>query len=138
GGAAAAGDPIAYVTNFAGQGAVARLVYRGDRRSIEERYNIAAAPGWASADLSAAAGGAAAAGDPIAYVTNFAGQGAVARLVYRGVNRHIYELYNIAAAPGWASADLSAAAGGAAAAGDPIAYVTNFAGQGAVARLVYR
>ncbi|HEV7808944.1 MAG TPA: hypothetical protein VGO80_24285 [Solirubrobacteraceae bacterium] len=51
---------------------------------------------WTRADLSDIAGGAAAAGSPAAYTTNFPGQGPVAHVVYRGTDQHIHELFVVA------------------------------------------
>jgi hypothetical protein len=138
GGAPTAGDPVAYLTDFVGQGPTARVVSRPANGQIYELADVAATPGWASADLTKLAGGAAAAGDPIAYVTEFPVQGPTARVVYRAVNGQIYELADVAATPGWGSASLTQLTGTLAAAGDPIAYMTDFGGQGPTARVVFR
>jgi hypothetical protein len=45
-----------------------------------------------SADLTGLTAAVEAAGNPIAYVTDFPGQGPTARLVYRTGNNHVYEL----------------------------------------------
>ncbi len=88
--------PIAYLANFATQGSVARLVYLGPNNHPHEMAYTGNNPGWAWADLlNIAAGGVGAtpaAGTPIAYLTNFATQGATARVVYRGTDNNIWEL----------------------------------------------
>jgi len=127
----------AYVTDAPGQGPTARVVYLGMDRHLHELYYIASAPAWAEADLTALTGGAAAAGPPIAYVTDFPDQGLTARLVYRSTDDHVRELYYVASAGQWGEADLTALTGAAAARGAPSAYVTDFPGQGPTARVVY-
>ncbi len=47
---------------------------------------------WGVNDLTAIAGGQPAAGAPFGYLTDFAGQGPCARVVYRGADGHIWEL----------------------------------------------
>ena len=138
GGAPAAGDPIAYLTDFPGQGPAAHIVYRTANGRIYELSHVAATGTWGSADLTTLGGGAPAAGDPIAYLTDFPGQGPAAHIVYRTANGRIYELSHVAATGTWGSADLTTLGGGAPAAGDPIAYLTDFPGQGPAAHIVYR
>ena len=58
-------------------------------------------------------------------------------MVYRDANGHIDELYFVAAAGRWGSADLTALSGGSLAVGTPIAYVTDFPPLGPTARLNY-
>src|SRR6185369_8645977 len=87
-------------------------------------------------DLTALAGGAPAAGELAAYVTDFP-DGGGARVVYRAKDGHVWELYCPASSAMWSSADLTALAGGAPAAGELAAYVTDFP-DGGGARVVYR
>ncbi len=134
----AAGDPIAYLTDFPGQGPAAHIVYRTANGRIYELSHVAATGTWGSADLTTLGGGAPAAGDPIAYLTDFPGQRSVTRIVYRTANGRIYELFYSEAMSTWGSADLTTLGGGAPAAGDPIAYLTDFPGQGPTAHFVYR
>ncbi len=126
----AAGDPMGYFTSF--DGPAARVVYRGIDGHIHELWYR---PGtsWSHGDLSALAGAPPAAGDPMGYFTDF--DGPAARVVYRGIDGHIHELWY---RPGtsWSHGDLSALAGAPPAAGDPMGYFTDF--DGPAARVVYR
>jgi hypothetical protein len=56
------------------------------------------------------AGGRAAAQPPVAYLTDFAGEGPLARLVYRADDGHVWELA-YSPGSGWESADLTCAGG---------------------------
>jgi hypothetical protein len=51
----------------------------------------------AAKDLTALSGGPPAAGDPVAYVTDFPGQGPTAHFVYRADDGNVHELFYIAA-----------------------------------------
>jgi hypothetical protein len=131
---------VAYITNFPGQGPTARMVYRAGNGHIIE---LSLAPGspWRSNDLMIT-GAPQAVETPFAYVTEFTSEGPTARLVYRGQDGHIYELFlEVLRANTWAYSDLSKQSGAVALGGAaevPIAYVTNFPGQGPTARVVYR
>jgi len=95
---------------------------------------------WQAADLnSSATGGAAAASAPVPYLTDFANQGPTARVVYLGIDNHIWELYYIGSEAKWVATDLNGAAGGEAAAAwpAPVPYLTDFANQGPTARVLY-
>jgi hypothetical protein len=118
--------PIAYVTDFPGQGPIARVVYMDTDGHIWELFFDPRAGGWGSADLNALGGGVPAAGIPVAYVTNFPGQGPIARLVYRDEYHHISELFYDSQAGGWGSADLTQISGGVHVNGDPCVIVTPF------------
>jgi hypothetical protein len=141
GGPAVAGDPIAYVTDFPGQEPTARIVYRTRTNTIYELSYAAVQGAWVGEDLTALGGGPPAAGDPIAYVTDFPsipGWGPTAHVVYRANNGHVYKVAYSAAWGSWVGEDLTALGGAPPAAGDPIAYVTYFPGQGPIMRIVYR
>jgi hypothetical protein len=128
----AVGDPFGYATEAFHP--AARIVYRGAGGHIHE-LSLAVDGSWTPADLfDFAAGAAEAAGDPHAYVTDQFQL--AARVVYRGLDRHIHEL-SLAPGGSWVAGDLFAGAAGAVeAAGDPHGYVTN-SFQNA-ARVVYR
>lgn len=92
------------------------VVYRSAANHIIELALVNGA--WIQGDLTAAAGSAAAVGDPAAYVR---GDG-VSAIVFRAANGHINELRLTAA--GWAATNLTAAAGSAiVASSDPSAFV---------------
>jgi hypothetical protein len=138
------------VTFLPGQGPVARVIYRADNGHIWElaydpRQVAGGGTGWSAANLTIAAGGTPnAEGLPHVYVTDFPGQGPIARVVYRAVDGHVWELaYDhrqaIAGGTGWSAADLNARAGGGAnAQHSPIGTVTDLPGQGRIGRVVYR
>ena len=116
----AAGDPMAYLTDFDD---TARVVYRGEDGHIHELWLRPTGPPWRHSDLTAAAGAPLAAGDPAAYVTDF---DHTARVVYRGEDGHIHELWYPASTRQWGLGDLTQLTGAPAAAGDPAAYITDF------------
>jgi hypothetical protein len=119
------GRMSAYVTPF---DATARVVYVGSDHHIHELYLPPGARTWTHADLSQNAQTSrrdpvppADAGGPCGYVTPF---DAVARVVYRGTDGHIHELF---LRPGgtWLYSDLDRRLNGAAsAASDPFCHVT--------------
>jgi len=133
----AVGDPFAYVTTDS-TGSTARVVYRGKDSHIHELY-LQPGARWTHADLAVASmnGAPDAAGAPFGYVTRDS-TGSTARVVYRGKDLHIHELY---LQPGarWTHADLAVASvnGAPDAVGDPFAYVTTDS-TGSTARVVYR
>ncbi len=139
--ASAAEAPIVYQTDFAGQGPTARVVYRGTDHHIWELAYSGPPSQWSFTDLNVAAGGGAPAAEgPIAYTTDYVGQGPMARVVYLGTDNHIWELAYNGPSSQWGVADLNVAAGGGVApqaSGLPIAYLTDFVNQGPTARLVY-
>jgi IgA Peptidase M64 len=136
GAANAEGDPIAYVTDFPGQGPTAHVAYSTANR-IHELFYDPASGGWANADLLGF-GGPAVGGDPIVYIIDFPGQGPTARIVYHSTSGHVWELSYIAASGGWDADDLTFRLSSPPSAGDPFAYVTDFPGEGPTARIVYR
>jgi hypothetical protein len=112
---AAAGDPAGF--QFVGD-STQHVVYRGTDQHIHELWGDAA-HGWGHVDLTAVAGTPPAAGDPSGYA--FEAQ-RTQHVLYRGVDRHIYELWWDAAS-GWAGGSLTGATGASLAAGDPAGYV---------------
>ena len=135
GGAPAAGELTGFVTDFPDSGGV-RVIYRGRDGHVWELYLPRSSVVWASADLTALAGGAPAAGELTGFVTDFPDSGGV-RVIYRGRDGHVWELYLPRSSVVWASADLTALAGGAPAAGELTGFVTDFPDSGGV-RVIYR
>lgn len=129
------GEPIGYVTS---SDSTARVVYRGHDDQIHELFNPAGV-GWGHASLSALTGAPSADHDPLgffnaapfAYSTPNNG---TARVIYRGDDEHIHELW-YTTATGWGHGDLSALSGAAPAASDPFGYFTAF---DSTARVIYR
>jgi hypothetical protein len=113
-----------------------RFVYRGVDGHIYDFFYVTAASAWTAPNDVSPSGAASAAGDPVAYVTDFPGQGPIARILYRDVNGGIFEYFNGPATSG--TAELTALGGGPPAAGNPSIYVTDFADQGPTAHFVYR
>jgi hypothetical protein len=66
---------------------------------------------WTAPITSAVVTAEAAAGDPAGYETRVAGQDPCARVVYRGTDGHIHELYYLGGATSWGHGDLTAATG---------------------------
>jgi hypothetical protein len=114
------------------------VVYRGtDGHIWQLAYSSGQRGGWGVMDLTARAGGQPAAGAPFGYLTNFANQGPCARVVYPDASGHVWELNSLG--PGrWGANDLTAIAGGQPATGPPFGYLTDFADEGPIARVVYR
>jgi len=134
---------FAYSTDIPGQGPTARVIYRDAQQRVRE-LAVSAGRAWSAADLTTASGAADAFAPPFGYVTDLRGQGPTARVVFRGGrdrselgSHHVQEM-TVAAGRPWTSADLTQAAGGPDADGAPFGYVTNFAGQGPTARVLYR
>ena len=126
----AAGDPAAYLTDFDD---TARVVYRGADEHIHELWlRPSEDSNWRHGDLTELTGAPEAAGDPAAYLTHIDG---TARVVYRGEDEHIHELWYPASTRQWGLGDLTELTGAPEAAGDPAAYLTDFDG---TARVVYR
>jgi frataxin-like iron-binding protein CyaY len=99
----------------------ARVVYRGDDDHIHELWLTADSGGWQHADLSAQSGAPPALGEPCGYYTPLFD---AARVVYRGADQHVHELWLTADSGGWQHADLSAHAYAGMALGDPHGYCT--------------
>ena len=55
-----------------------------------------ASSSWRANDLTVLGGGAAAAAAPFGYLTDFAGQGPVARVIYQGADGHVWGGYGAA------------------------------------------
>ncbi|WP_051973177.1 S8 family serine peptidase [Cryobacterium sp. MLB-32] len=134
----AVGAPAVYQTHQVGQDACARVVYRGQNGHLNELYYLGGSTGWGYGDLTAATGAVLAAGSPAVYETRVAGQNPCARVVYRGVDAHIHELFLLDVSAGWGHGDLTAATGAPPAIGNPAAYETHVTGQDSCARVVYR
>ena len=141
---AAVGAPDGYATNLdAGlraQGVVARVVYQTRAGHIEE---LSSQDGdhWQPADLSAIAGGPLAASAPDGYQSDLIVQGSVvrsARVVYQDAAGDIEEISVQAGGQWQPPVDLSAIAGGPAAASAPSGYETAIFGQSTTLRVVYR
>ncbi|MFF4503730.1 alcohol dehydrogenase catalytic domain-containing protein [Streptomyces sp. NPDC001401] len=66
---------------------------------------------WGRADLTALTGAALSASTPTAYVTEVAGQDPCARVVYRGTDGHVHELYYLGGTTSWGHGDLTAISG---------------------------
>ena len=134
----AAGDPFGYVSDFGPLGPQARVVYRGEDGHVHELWLSANPWQWAHGDLTELAGAPPAAGDPFGYVSDFGPLGPQARVVYRGEDGHVHELWLSANPWQWAHGDLTELAGAPPAAGDPFGYVSDFGPLGPQARVVYR
>jgi hypothetical protein len=116
----------------------ARVVYCGSDDHVYELYLTPGQDGaWGFADLTALSGAPPAAGAAVGYFTPSPLYDA-ARVVYRGYNGHVYELYLTPGQNGaWQFADLTALSGAPPAAGTPLGYFTPFPLYDA-ARVVYR
>ncbi len=140
---------MVYVTDFAGQGPTARVVYRaagsfgaGGAGNVYELSYSPLTGVWTATDLTTfVVGAAAAAGDPVVYVTDFAGQGPTARVVYRAAGSfgaggagNVYELSYSPLTGVWTATDLTAVSGAPAALGEITAYTTDLPGQGPTAQ----
>jgi hypothetical protein len=137
-----------YVTELAGQGPVARIVYGTASQTIRE-MSTDGHSAWSNADLSTIAGVTLnTVASPQPYTTNLAGQGPVARVLYfdwvdpvssADNRRYIGEL-SVAGGGRWQANPLTSTIGPATG-DDPVTngrgYTTNFASQGEVARVVY-
>jgi len=107
---AATGEPSAYVRSDD----VNSVVYRGTDNDIHELYLPRGAANWLTGDLTASTDAVAAAGKPSAYVRS----DNMNSVVYRGIDNHVHELFLTQGGAAWSTGDLTAIAGGAAAAGD--------------------
>ena len=139
---AAAGPPFAYSTNFPpDEGPTARVVYQAAADGHIWELSYTGPPGtWGMNDLTKVAGGPPAADTPHGYATNLAVEGPAARVVYWGVDGHIWE-FVYSPDPqrgGWGANDLTRNAGGPLPAGRPFGYVTGFPGQEPMARVIYQ
>lgn len=124
----ARGNPVACVTDMQGH-RVARVIFcTGDGHIHEMRLEDGS---WKKADLSALAEASGADGDPFAYVTGD-GSSQTARIVYRGRDAHIHELW-LDAGGSWKKADLSQLAEAPDAASDPVASVPD-----GIPRVIFR
>src|SRR3954452_8821841 len=122
--AVAAGEPIGYFTPSPLYDA-GRVVYRGADGHVYELYLTPSQNGsWEFADLTAMTSAPVAAGEPAGYYTPSPLYDA-ARVVYRGADQHLYELYLTPSQNGtWAYADLTAMTSAPGAAGEPAGYYT--------------
>jgi Astacin (Peptidase family M12A) len=131
------GDPSAYYTPLFD---AARVVYRGHDDHIHELWLTKDSGGWQHADLSAMTGAPGADRDllgffnaaPFGYYTSLYD---AARVIYRGQDEHIHELWLTQNSGGWQHADLSAMASAPAAASEPYGYHTPLYD---AARVIYR
>src|SRR5215472_13446276 len=99
------------------------VIYFSTDQHIHELVFQAATGVWHDNDLTDAAGGAQPAlGDPAAYTWNVDQS---EHVVYRGTDQHIHELVFQAATGVWHDNDLTDAAGGSLALGDPAGYTWN-------------
>jgi hypothetical protein len=128
----AKGDPFAYFTPW---DSTARVAYRGTDNHINELFLAPHQP-WVDVDLTTFFHVPMnAAGDPHGYITPW---DSTARVVYRGTDNHIHELFLAPHQP-WVDVDLTAVFTNPAfrtdAAGDPHGYITPWDN---TARVVYR
>jgi hypothetical protein len=110
----------------------ARVVYRGHDRHVHELWLTEAGGSWQHADLTAQAAAPPADGPPLGYYTPLRD---AARVVYRGQDRHVHELWLTEASGSWRHADLTVIAGAPIADGEPFGYYTPLRD---AARVVYR
>ena len=114
---AAADTAMGYTTDLAGQGPVARVVYRGADNHVHE-LSVAGGGQWSHADLTAITAAPAAADTAMGYTTNLPGPGPMARTVYCGTDNHVHEL-SVWGGGQWMHADLTAITSAPAAACPP-------------------
>lgn len=109
----ASGDPCGYPVTTASGAVQNVVVYRGDDGHVHSLYWSDGPTGHDA--LSGYVGSPPAAGDPVGY---YRADDDSHQVVYRGVDGHLYEIWWVGAAPAsvW---DLTATAGGPAAASDP-------------------
>jgi hypothetical protein len=134
------GDPWGcYTTNLHGQGPVARVLHVTQDLHLDELFLLGGGEPWKHGDLTAQAHAPKTSGSFAPYTTNLAGQGPVARIAYRGSrdDSHIHEL-SLSGGSRWQHTDLTDKANAPDAFGFVAAYTTNLAGQGPVARVLYR
>jgi PQQ enzyme repeat len=92
------------------------VVFRGSDNHIHQLATTDNST-WAHLDISAAAGAAAAAGDPSAYVLGN-------QIVnYRGTDGHVHQIWSSTTSGPWSTDDVSAIVGAGTAAGDPSSYL---------------
>jgi PASTA domain len=136
-GPAAADTPHGYVTDLPGEGPRARVAYWGtDGHVWELAYTPGQNGGWAAHQLTKDGVAPPPAGRPFGYVTDFAGQGPLARVIYQGTDGHIWEL-NYPGQGAWGANDLTTIAGGQLASDLPFGYFTDLPGEGPRARVIY-
>ncbi|MGY1711239.1 hypothetical protein ACI8AC_17200 [Geodermatophilus sp. SYSU D00758] len=123
------GDPVGYYTPLR---QTARVVYRGHDRHVHELWLNEAGVSWRHADLTAIADAPLTAGEPMGYYTPLYD---AARVVYRGQDDHVHELWLNEAGVSWRHADLTVLANAPAVWGDPVGYYTPLR---QTARVVYR
>ena len=124
----AAGKPFGYVTSSE---VIARVVYRGRDAHIHEMW-LRRGSSWKHADLTSLTDAPPAASDPAAYSTNF---DETARVIYRGSDGHIHELW-LPEGGVWAHADLTQIAAAPPAGGVPQGFYDTTVSS--MARVVYR
>ena len=100
--------PFGYLTDFADEGPIARVVYRDASGHIWE-LNY---PGtsWGANDLTVITGGQRVADEPSAFLADDTLEGPTARVVYPDASGHIWELNYRGTS--WGANDLTAIAGG--------------------------
>jgi hypothetical protein len=129
---------MGYTTDLGGQGAAARVVYRGPDRHLHE-LSLVSGGNWSDADVTAIAGGPDVTTALMGYTTtDLGGHGPAARVVYRGPDAHVHEL-SLVSGGNWSHTDLTAIAGGPEVTASPMGYTTtDLGGHGPAARVVYR
>jgi Fungal fucose-specific lectin len=134
----ASGLVMGYVTNLAGQGPVARVLYGNEDDNHAHELSTADGKQWSHADLTDLAHAPEVFLRPMGYVTSLAGQGPVARVVYLGMaDEYVHEL-STSDGSHWSHANLTDLARAPATTSLVEGYTTSFAGQGPVARVVYQ
>jgi hypothetical protein len=138
-----------YTTSLSGQGQVARVVYVSSHDNHVQELFRGAGGIWRRADLTAVALWPQVPppqlvlvpktpGLPVGYSTNLAGQGPVARVVFRDMaTRNVWEL-SVGSDGQWRGANLTARTGGGPlAVSEPFGYMTSLSGQVPTARVVF-
>jgi hypothetical protein len=135
------GGVVGYATSLPGEGPAARVLYTGEtdpNRHIHELSKVGGG-NWTHTDLIAVAGlppDALVLAGFIPYVTNLAGEGPTARVLFRLDDLHIHEL-SMGGFGSWTHTNLTAIAH-APPGSDVMGYTTNLAGEGPAARVLYR
>jgi hypothetical protein len=128
--------PAIVVTQFPGEPATVRALYRSPDHHVHE-LSYTTERSWADNDLTALSGGPETMDTPSIVVTQLPGEPATVRALYRSFDRHVHEL-SYTTQRGWADNDLTALGHGPAAMHTPSIVVTALPGEPATVRALYR
>ena len=106
----AGSDPTLYVNDLPGGGQRPMLLVRASDRHVHQLVLSPSSGKWTNLDVSKAAHASVApAGRPHGFTTQVPGAKAELHVLYRGSNRHVYELWNRFGTTSWHKTDLTAA-----------------------------